>query len=64
MLDRNHDLALWAVVKLGETNEFPSIVCNLVHVCLFDDALARVFETHAHILEVRKFPIRGIKGKV
>jgi hypothetical protein len=64
MLDRYHDLALWAVVELGEPYELPPIVCNLVHICLLDDALTRVFETHTHILEVRKFPISGIKGKV
>ena len=62
MLYRDHYLALWAVVELGETHELSSIVCNLVHVCLLDDALSRVFETHPHILEVREFSIRDFRG--
>jgi hypothetical protein len=46
MLNRYHDLAFRAVLKLRESKEPATIVSNLVNIRLLYNAIALIMETH------------------
>ena len=52
MLNRYHDLAFRAVLKLRESKEPATIVSNLVNIRLLYNAIALIMETHTHIFQI------------
>ena len=61
ILNRDHDLAWYAVFKFRVKNELMPVTLNLVEICFFKDFIARILVSHANSIRVGHFPKRNYK---